>query len=105
LNHYNTPNPLNRSVVDHPHAPNTKNKLPAGDTHIIYPGINGPWSSLRFNAHRLGMEDAELFSLLNREERDQLMSMCFLRFDDYKTDVDLYRDVRKVLLERLDDEL
>lgn len=102
LNHYKSPNPLIQSVVDHPQAPNTKNKLPAGDSHIIYPGINGPWTSLRFNAHRLGMEDAELFKMLEKSERDKLMNDCFKLFDDYKTDVDIYRDVRKNLLEQLD---
>lgn len=102
LNHYNTPNPLLRSVVDHPHAPNTKNKLPAGDTHVIYPGIDGPWSSLRFNAHRLGMEDAELFKLLDQKQRDELMSPCFSSFDEYTTDVDIYRDIRRKLLDKMD---
>ncbi|MDO5977418.1 DUF4091 domain-containing protein [Flavivirga spongiicola] len=102
LNHYNSPNPFIKSVVDHPQLPNTKNKLPAGDTHIIYPGINEPWVSLRFNAHRIGLEDAELFKILEKKERIKLMESCFKLFDDYKTDIALYRKVRKRLLEKLD---
>ena len=103
LNHYQTSNPFTQSVVDHPDAPNSNNKLPAGDTHIIYPGIMEPWTSLRFNAHRIGMEDAELFKILDEKERIKLMENCFKLFDDYKTDVALYRKVRKLLLEKLDD--
>lgn len=102
LNHYKTPNPFVKSVVDHPAVPNTKNKLPAGDTHIFYPGINAPWSTLRFNAHRIGMEDTELFKQLDKKTRIKLMEKCFKLFDDYKTDVALYREVKKTLLEKLD---
>lgn len=102
LNHYQTPNPFVKSVVDHPDLPGSINKLPAGDTHIIYPGINEPWTSLRFNAHRIGMEDAELFKVLDKKERIKLMENCFKLYDDYKTDVVLYRQVRKMLLEKLD---
>jgi len=102
LNHYKSPNPFIKSVVDHPDVPNSTNKLPAGDTHIVYPGSDGPWTSLRFNAHRLGMEDAELFGMLNLEERTKLMEKCFKLFDDYKVDVKLYRKVKKMLLIKLD---
>ena len=102
LNHYQSPNPFIQSVVDHPHAPNTNNKLPAGDTHIIYPGIDEPWTSLRFNAHRIGMEDAELFKMLEKKDRIKLMENCFKLFDDYKIDIIIYRKVRKKLLEQLD---
>ena len=34
--------------------------LPAGDAHIVYPGTDGPWRSLRFEAQRAGAEDYEL---------------------------------------------
>lgn len=40
--------------------------LPAGDTHIVYPGRGRPWSSLRLEAHREGMEDLELLRQLQR---------------------------------------
>ncbi|RLD77347.1 MAG: hypothetical protein DRJ07_14835, partial [Bacteroidetes bacterium] len=104
LNHYKTTNPFSKSVVDHPAVPNTKNKLPAGDTHILYPGVDGPWSTLRMNAHRMGMEDAELFKQLEKKERIKLMEKCFKLYDDYKTDVMLYREVKKTLLKKLDQE-
>jgi hypothetical protein len=48
------------------------------------------------------MEDAELFGMLNLEERTKLMEKCFKLFDDYKVDVKLYRKVKKMLLIKLD---
>jgi len=44
-------------------APN----LPPGDTHIIYPGENGPLSSIRFDVMRDGIEDFEYLTLLERK--------------------------------------
>lgn len=102
FNHYNTKNPFSQSVVDHPQAPNTRNKLPAGDTHIIYPGNKEPWGSLRFLSHRIGMEDAELFKKLKKDKRKNIMKSCFKAFDDYKTNVELYRQAKQELLEELD---
>lgn len=42
--------------------------LPAGDTHLVYPGEDGPWSSLRLEAHREGMEDIELLRRLRESD-------------------------------------
>ncbi|MFM8765411.1 MAG: DUF4091 domain-containing protein, partial [Spartobacteria bacterium] len=39
--------PFKQSVVPTGSGDQTKNFLPAGDTHILYPGDNGPWISLR----------------------------------------------------------
>ncbi len=41
--------------------------LPPGDTHIAYPGRNGPLSSLRLEAMRDGLEDYEYLKLLEEE--------------------------------------
>jgi hypothetical protein len=105
LNHYNTANPFVQSVVDHPQAPNTNNQLPAGDTHLLYPGTDGPWSSTRLEAHRIGFEDAELFRLLkkrNKKQTIQLIEEAFRSYNDYETSVKTYRQVRKKLLDLLD---
>lgn len=104
LNHYKA-DPFAHSVVDHPAMPGTTNKLPAGDSHVIYPGQDGPWSSQRFEAHRLGMEDAELLRMLKRHDADAtaaLIASVFRSFDDYETDVTAYRVARRRLLETLD---
>ncbi|MEM1509328.1 MAG: DUF4091 domain-containing protein [Thermofilaceae archaeon] len=42
-------------------------QLPPGDTHIVYPGKQGPLPSLRLEAMRDGLEDYELFKLLEEE--------------------------------------
>lgn len=41
--------------------------LPPGDTHIAYPGGDGPLSSLRLEAMRDGLEDYEYLKLLEEE--------------------------------------
>ncbi len=43
--------------------------LPPGDTHIIYPGPDGPWSSARFEAMGAGIEDYELLRLVAARDK------------------------------------
>jgi hypothetical protein len=58
FNHYGRgQDPFQQSVVGHGGG----NFLPAGDTHIVYPGTGGPWSSLRLEAQREGFEDYNFF--------------------------------------------
>jgi hypothetical protein len=100
LNHYKA-DPFKQSVVDHPAQPNTTNKLPAGDTHIIYPGIDGPWSSQRFEAHRIGMEDRELLLQLKQKNPSlaaDVIDQVFRAANDYETSVAVYRHARRKLL-------
>ena len=104
LNRY-AADPFERSVVDHPAAPGTNNQLPAGDTHVLYPGRGEPWSSTRFEAHRIGLEDRELLCQL--EERDparcrRIVASVFRGYDDYETEVRAYRFAKRRLLEALD---
>ncbi|RKY04907.1 hypothetical protein DRP77_02560 [Candidatus Poribacteria bacterium] len=47
-------------------APN----LPPGDTHIVYPGREGPLSSIRFDVMRDGIEDYEYLVLLESRTRE-----------------------------------
>jgi len=78
--------------------------LPAGDSHIIYPGEKGPLSSLRYEAHRIGMEDYELliqFKKSNPVLADELIGQLFRAFDQYSTDVNTYRKVKAELLNSL----
>ena len=79
-------------------------KGPAGDRHLVYPGPDGPWPSVRFEAMRQGVEDVELLRLLKRRDAakaDALVSRLVRGFDDYTTDVRAYRAVRRELLESL----
>jgi hypothetical protein len=43
--------------------------LPAGDTHIVYPGRDSICSSIRWEVIRKGMEDYELLTMLDRAVR------------------------------------
>jgi hypothetical protein len=101
LNRYQV-DPFQQSVVDHPDAPNTNNQLPAGDTHVLYPGPGQPWSSTRFEAHRIGLEDYELLRQLTDQNPAlcrSLMAAVFRGYDDYETEVHAYRFARRRLLE------
>ena len=93
-------NPFEMSVV--PHGP--KQHLPPGDTHVVYPGDGEPWSSVRFEAQREGIEDFELLRLL--EQRAPALAESLLRsvirgFDDYTKDVVVLRAARRKLLQNL----
>jgi hypothetical protein len=103
LNQYHA-DPFTQSVVDHPAMPNTTNKLPAGDTHVIYPGDGEPWSGLRFEAHRIGLEDFELLSQLKEQDaalHSAIINEVFRQYDEYDTDVRQYRITRNALLQAL----
>jgi hypothetical protein len=101
LNQY-VADPFQQSVVHHPSpAASANNFLPAGDTHIIYPGKEGPLSSIRFEAHRIGVEDYELLEQLrsrNARKHDVLVSKLFRSYTDYSTSIRKYRKVRRQLL-------
>jgi hypothetical protein len=102
LNQYMVPDPFQQSVVHHPSPVATANNfLPAGDSHIIYPG---PLSSTRFEAQRVGIEDFELLQLLkkkNKARAEALIAEVFRSYIDYSTDIRQYRKTRRALLEAL----
>lgn len=78
--------------------------FPAGDTHVIYPGAKAPWSSLRFEAHREGFEDAELLRRLkarNSAAADKIIGSVFRDFKSYSRDVTALRAARRRLLSAL----
>ncbi len=104
LNQYQA-NPFEQSVVKHPSpAASSNNYLPAGDTHIIYPGKNGPLSSIRFEAHRLGSEDYELLQELKKRKlklHDKLVNNLFRSYTDYNLDIEAYRKTKRRLLKAL----
>jgi len=101
LNHYrDDQDPFQRSVVPH----GGSRCLPAGDTHLVYPGESGPWSSLRLEAQREGFEDYELLKrLLEGSPRSaaRVIAMAIRRADDYVKDVGAFRAARRALLKAL----
>ena len=104
LNQYKA-NPFNQSVVKHP-SPQTSSNifLPAGDTHVIYPGTDGPLSSLRFEAHRKGIEDYELLEKLktkNIDKHSRLIKKLFFDYTNYSLSIKKYKRIRKKLLKSI----
>lgn len=106
FNQYRTDqDPFTESVLRH-HAGGS-NSLPPGDTHIAYPGADGPWSSLRLEAHREGFEDYELIQMLrekNPRRADAIVRMAIRGFDRYVKDTGKFRLARRALLKALDHE-
>ena len=85
-------------------GPNNGNSLPPGDTHIVYPGKDGPWPSARLEATRAGMEDADLLTMLRRRDKakaDALVRRIARGFHDYTPSCKLYREVRRDILRAL----
>lgn len=87
-------------------AGDPKGKLPAGDSHIVYPAKDGPGivSSIRWEAFRDGIEDHELLSQLaekNTDAADRLAQRLVLDFDKYVTEPAAFRQTRHELLKAL----
>lgn len=104
LNQYMA-DPFEQSVVKHPSpGAGATNFLPAGDTHIIYPGKDGPLSSIRFEAHRMGCEDYDLLQMLKNQNitlYNQLVNTLFSSYTEYNTNIKDYRKTRESLLKSL----
>ncbi len=78
--------------------------LPAGDPWIVYPGKDGPLSSIRFAAMRDGIVDHELLCMLadtNPDAAHRLAERLILDFDHYETDIAAFRAARLELLSAL----
>ena len=76
-------------------------RLPGGDTHVCYPGKDGPWSSVRLEAQREGIEDYELLRQLEaRRPRSAaaVIARVFRRFDRYTKKTATFREARRRLL-------
>ncbi len=75
--------------------------LPPGDTHILYPGDDGPWLSMRLEAEREGAEEYELLTLLaseNKKLADEICASVFRSFRDVEYDVAAFGAARRRLL-------
>lgn len=93
--------PYEHSVVPHV-DPNTF--LPAGDPHVLYPTPDGPITGQRFEAHRIGAEDAELLRMMWQRDPAQtrrLILRVYRSMSDWEPDVANYRAARRELLRSL----
>ena len=96
-------NPFEQNCPEH-HNADSVCYLPAGDTHLIYPGTDGPWMSIRLEAEREGIEEYELLKALSKIDKAKANEICgkvFHSFKDVEYDVNLFNQVRRELLESL----
>ena len=86
----------------HSIKPDDSNDIPAGDRYIVYPGPDGPWSSMRYEAQREGWEDYALLMMarkqLNPEQFDTLVSKTVRGFSDFTDDPAVFRRQYRELL-------
>jgi len=78
--------------------------LPSGDSHIIYPGTDGPWISMRLEAERESAEEYELLRTLAEKDKalaDDICQTVFRSFKDVEYDVRVFDANRRRLLEAL----
>jgi len=84
----------------------SENRLPPGDSHIVYPGTDGSvWPSMRLEAQREGMEDWELIRMLKKKDAkkcDAITKKVFRAFNDFTPDPAAIRKARKALIEALE---
>jgi hypothetical protein len=78
--------------------------LPGGDAWVVYPGVDGPLDSIRFETMRDGVADYELLCMLR--ENDPAAAMILVSkhiqgIDKYNCDVKSFRQTRRELLEIL----
>ncbi len=77
---------------DDPFGPPAK-RLPPGDTHIIYPGDNGPLNSIRWETQRDSIEDYEYLWLLTQKRKEVAIQLgsAAERFDPKARSLELSR--------------
>ncbi len=78
--------------------------LPGGDCFIVYPGYHKLYSSIRLEAMRDGIYDYELLKMLQKKDADEaqaIVGSVVLNFDEYDSEVQYFRKMRKELLEAL----
>lgn len=84
--------------------PIPNNLLPPGDHVIFYPGNGYALSSTRAEAHRIGLEDLCLFTMLKEKNPSlskELFNTLFRSYADYEKSVELYRSVKARLIQAL----
>ncbi|MBR4895024.1 MAG: DUF4091 domain-containing protein, partial [Clostridia bacterium] len=78
--------------------------LPAGDTHILYPGKGEPWISARLEAERESAEEYEMLKKLAETDKplaDEICDSVFRSFRDVEYDVAKFTAVKRRLLAAL----
>ena len=80
------------------------NCLPPGDSHIVYPGLRGPLSSIRLEALRDGVEDYEMLKLLEKKNPKlarEIADSVVRSLTDYTMDPGEFRAARMRIVNAL----
>lgn len=96
--------PFKQSCPEHRNADSVC-ILPPGDTHLVYPGTDGPWMSVRFENFRAGTEEFEMLKKLaetDKELADEICGTVFHSFTDVEYDPAVFRAVRNKLIRALE---
>ncbi len=99
---------------------NPGDRLPPGDSFIVYPGESGPLDSIRWEMMRQGIQDYEEFRLLAekmarvierlgepasgmdpRQRSDEICQRIVRSFNDYEKDPAAFRTARQMLLREI----
>ncbi|MDQ6421860.1 DUF4091 domain-containing protein [Paenibacillus sp. LHD-117] len=76
-------------------------RVPAGDTHIVYPGDDGPWLSMRLEAMRMGVEDYELLRMAAARKpdlADEIVGSCMTSFAEVELSISHFKQAYRRLL-------
>lgn len=79
--------------------------FPCGDSFMLYPGDDGPWVSMRYEAWRQGAEDIELLHDLKKADAaaaEKLIAEVFTDNQHYDEDPEHFESVYQSLLEQLE---
>jgi len=96
--------PFKQSCPEH-HNADSVCYLPAGDTHIMYPGDGEPWMSVRLEAMRASAEEYEMLrtlSLTDKTKADQICHRVCRSFNDVDYDPNAFRAARNALIRAME---
>ena len=96
----NDVDPFTASCPRHVNA-GSASVLPAGDDKLIYPGDDGPWMSMRLEAHRESAEEYEMLSSIAKKDKaaaDRLCERGFRSFRDVTYDGKVFRAIREDII-------
>ena len=97
--------PFTQSCPQHINIDDTTPALPAGDTHIIYPGDSGPWMSVRLENQRAGAEEYEMLRALEKTDKklaDFLCDSVFHSFKNVEYNPINFRNTRNALIRAME---
>ncbi len=92
--------PFKQNCPEH-HNADSVCYLPAGDTHVVYPGDGEPWMSVRLENQRASAEEFEMLTALSKKDKAKADAICtsvFRSFKDVEYDPHAFRKARNELI-------